>query len=308
MLGITLPTEYVTGCSGDFPHTLKTVIIREKKSIQLEPQPLFLGYKLPLLAVMLNQESPDPVTPFGIFGFELHNEKSQESFGNILGRTSRAFTAGKQQFCIFQPFFAEQFIEREIHQTNRKIISFITGKKHIDLGLYPVQYDFLKMAYSTPREIRLVTISNESTFNLFPIDLFGYVGEDHLILSLRHDRRTCRQVEECKQIATWMVDAKYAAEVYSLGKNHSTGCVGKSALSINDKLSPAFGLPGPTFATDPEEFELTERIGDFGMHRLLLFRRVGTKISPRENCLVHIHRCYAELLLKHGFQLKHITR
>jgi hypothetical protein len=307
LLGITLPTEYVTARRGDLPQALKTVITANSGSDVNDQALLFLGYKIPLVGIVTSR-SDDNIS-HRIFNFALKETVSNEVLGGFSGRTGPEIALGEKRVTIAQAFLAQQWIESEIHQSNTKFFGLFRKNREDNIHLTKQEYDFLKMQYSIPREIRIAIVTNGDQYNLFPIDLFGFAGDEYMILSLRHKMKSCAQVESTRRIAIWTADAKYAREVYALGKNHSAEYVSEDQLPFTGEKSPVFNFPAPQYGMEPEEFEFLHRIApDYAHHRLLILKRVGNKAEPNENALVHIHRAYAEWLLKQGFSLKQISR
>ncbi len=305
VLGITLPTEYVTARRADLQRALKTVRTVNDHS---EHELLFLGYKPPLLGIVANGISSNEHS-HALHSFEVIDVRSKEIAGYVDGRSRETIQLGEKNLTIVQCSSRKQYLELEVHQSNDRILSLFRKKKPGNIDLTKYEYDFLKLQYSTPREIRAAVISDGEKFNVFPIDLFGFVGEEYMILSLRHQMKSCRQLESTGKIATWTVDAKQAKEVYALGKNHGFDFRPAAELLLTEVRSPMYKFPAPNGAIAAEEFEVVRKIEpDYGHHRLFILKRVGNKAEPDENSLVHVHRAYAEWLLKQGFSLKQISR
>ena len=303
LLGITLPTEYVTARRGDLPATLKTVSTDGNPPVNV----LFLGYKNSLLGIV-NTIANGKNDAYAIRSFAMVNSRN-EAFGLFSGCSGPAIPLGENQVTLVHAGCREQLLESGIHQTNARIINAFRKRRAGNIDLTKPEYDFLKLQYSIPREIRVAVVSDGENYNLFPIDLFGFAGDEYMILSLRHAMNSCTQLESTGQLATWIMNADAAAEVYAMGSNHSAAFLSAGELPFSGQASPVFGFPRPMNALDVEEFEFVQRIQpDYHHHRLFILKRVGRKAEIHENSLVHIHRTYAESLLKQGFPLKQISR
>lgn len=304
LLGITLPSEYITARRADLPKELLCVLLLRDEARQMLFLPLhFLGYKPMLLASEFDEQTRDEIVKEG--KARILFIRHETCFAQIDVRVERSLQIGSSHFLLFVGEDGAQLLEEPFHQ---KMQGYFQSKKHQEnIDLLPHEYEQLKAAYSTPREVRLVSVGSEGQFNIFPIDLFG-VTDRHLLLSLRHAKASCGQVEQHRKIAVWKTDANAAKAIYALGKNHSRGLDDPEKLPVAAGKSPELGLPQPLHTTAVEEYELEQAIGDFGVHRLLLLRRTGEAARENGNDLVHVHRSYAEWLLKHRIAFRQINR
>lgn len=151
----------------------------------------------------------------------------------------------------------------------------------------------VQIAYSIPRTISLITVSDGQLYNLFPTDLHGQIGEELYIVSLRQRGKAAKQVETAKKIVVSEIDSSEYKTAYSLGKNHMHELKPKVAFSFSDKTTEQLHLPLPTSPTLYRELELT-RFFDHGIHRIFLFSILGKKqIQSHPSTLAHVHNVYA---------------
>jgi hypothetical protein len=151
----------------------------------------------------------------------------------------------------------------------------------------------VQIAYSIPRTISLVTVSDGQLYNLFPTDLHGQIDDKLYIVSLRQRGKAAKQVESAKTIVVSEIDSSGYKMAYDLGRNHMQELKPKVAFSFSDKMAEKLHLPLPTSVTLYRELEL-KQFFDHGLHRIFLFGILGKKrIEPQPSTLAHVHSVYA---------------
>jgi flavin reductase (DIM6/NTAB) family NADH-FMN oxidoreductase RutF len=169
-------------------------------------------------------------------------------------------------------------------------------------------YKQVQIAYAVPRNISLITVSRGGLFNLFPTDLHGPAGEDHYIISLRHEGKACKQVMETGKILLTAVDSGFYKTVYSLGKNHMQEMKKKEHFPFSDRVSTLFQLPLPAQAVSYRELELAESF-TYGIHRVFLFKTVARqRLQDFPSTLAHIHTVYATWRQNKGLTGNYLLR
>lgn len=153
-------------------------------------------------------------------------------------------------------------------------------------------YQQVQIAYAVPRNICLITVGHNNSFNLFPTDLHGSYN-DHYVISLRKEGKACAQVEMTKRIVISDMDASAFEKVYALGKNHMKDLRDETAFDLSGQHSENLGLPLPRYAIGYKELELLSSF-DCGIHRLLIFKIIHKRqLNKTGNTLAHIHNVYA---------------
>jgi hypothetical protein len=169
-------------------------------------------------------------------------------------------------------------------------------------------YEQVKIAYSVPRKISLVSLGKNNMFNLFPTDINGRIGKQNFVISLRIDGNANKQVKELKKIVLSEMVVDSYKEVYSLGVNHTKDLRDKKEFDFSEKLSQNFSLPVPKNTL--RYFEL-EFINDMqtGVHNLCFFRIANSvNIEDSKSTLAHIHRDYAEWRINNGYNSEFLLR
>lgn len=263
--------------------------------VPFENQPMFLGYKPLVMAVYGTEDTLRNLPTSKKVVFLFRNKKNDEVVASLDLRIDKVVPLENKLLIILTGISGKQNLETRFgHLAFRMRQRF--GKKHTGvISLDQQEYEQLKIAYSVPREIKILNVFKGDAGNIFPIDLFGYAGDQHFLLSLRHEKKSSQQLEIADKIIAWSVRAGSAPSTYALGKNHSA-----------DFARPI--LPVNPLGND--EFQLEQIIGNYGIHRIYLLRiteSIRGKDEEQEK-LVHVHYSYANWMKRHGFPLKETTR
>jgi len=185
-------------------------------------------------------------------------------------------------------------IHQWINQRIEKKIKAETGNADLDGNVY----DQVRIAYSIPRTISVVTVSDGSNLNLFPADLHGPAGKSFYISSLRMNGLANVQVEKYRRIVLSEVNADQFRKVYALGKNHMKGLRDKNEFELDINSSEDFGFPLPPGVKRYRELSQINSF-DHGIHRIHIYDVCNEhEISGLDSELAHIHSYYAQWRLK----------
>lgn len=297
LFGIERPQEYTCAKAGDVENVLDCFVVAGNKKIKTGNDLLFLGYS-PLVFGWVTDDAPGK-------NIEIHFQNNAQTIAKIGLELLNEFPAGEKKLFIFRGISSSQHFETAFHQLMFRWYDRFRKKHASNINLDPGLYNQLKIAYSIPREIKLITLGNENAWNVFPTDLHGPAGNDHYIISLRHDKKACRQAEETGKLALWTVNAENAKDVYALGKNHSKDLsADRTHFTLHE--SHLYHFPEPKGALSGCELELEKVIGDYGIHRLLLFKITSGQKNENPQRLVHVHRTFLQWHLKQGYSFPEI--
>ncbi len=169
-------------------------------------------------------------------------------------------------------------------------------------------YNQVRLLYSIPRKISLISIGHEELFNVCPTDLHGSFDNRHYIISLRKNGKIRNQIEKIKKILLADIDSAYYKEVYLLGKNHMQDLKPISEhLSLSLEKSEHYKLPIPKGAVEYKELEFVEHI-PLGIHDLLLFSIKNKVMMASGKKLMHIHSYYGGWRKKNHFNDEYLFR
>lgn len=298
-LGIDLPKEYICTSPAGIPGQLHCYASIGGKEEDLTEQVLFLGYQPLVMAVRAKTEQLNSIAQQETFTLSFRLPDTLHPVAKLVMRP-QGFPLKETGILLFSGISGKHQFASAFHRFFRRIHTNLKKEKKGNVHLNHDLYKEVKIAYSIPREICLITLGANERFNIFPTDLHGRGENGTYIISLRHGGKTCAQAEEFGQLALWRMHVKSAMLAYSLGKNHMHDPAAAVQLPLTTARSPLLHLPAPADALSCEELELTGTAGDFGVHRLLIFRTKGEALKPDQNKLVHLHRAYVQWHLRKG--------
>jgi hypothetical protein len=286
-------TEYVASSTEGLPCMLKCVAVAEGKRIELPQQPLFLGYKPLVMGVCELPERIQTLADAGTVVLEYLNTVSGKKVASLTLRVDKAIRIESKLLVLLVGTHGEHQLESFWDRLAFRLNVLLTKKHAGNIDLTPSEYDQLKIAYSIPRPIRMLHVYKGEKGNAFPIDLFGWIGMAHFVLSVRHEKKSAQQIMIADKIETIAVRSAHSAAAYAAGRFHSA-----------DMVSPT-PAQAPYYNVD---LYVDEIIGDYGVHRLFLFRTGPHLQIPahQRDDLVHVHRSYASWHKRQGFPLKEI--
>ncbi len=166
----------------------------------------------------------------------------------------------------------------------------------------------VRIAYSIPRIISIVTVSDGNLINMFPTDLHGPVGEKFYAGSLRLGGLANEQVEKYGKIAISEVEPSFYKQAYMFGKNHMQGLQKEKEFPLHPMKSKYFNFPLPVAVTSYRELMKIDSFDD-GIHRIHLYEVVHRQvIQDGKPSITHIHQYYAQWRLNHGLQTPMLLR
>jgi hypothetical protein len=309
--GITLNKEFICIDNEKFSLPLRVYLETNNSSHeQLNPADhLFLGYQPLVIGLVankdserfknLNQNSESAL----IFEDELSNQVAYlklQRFNSIDDKNESIF--------LFEGISGNHKFQSEFHQLMNTVKYRLTAERKSNVYLKGNLYQQLTIAYSVPRIISLISVSDGKYCNLFPTDLNGYFGAEEYIISLRIGGKASDQVESLKKIVLSRLPAGDCSFAYSLNKNHMKEMSDETNFKFRKERSEKFNLPIPENATQYRELELINSI-EIGIHRLYFFKIVSDKkINDQSGTLAHIHRNYAEWRIKNSLPVNFIDR
>ncbi len=187
---------------------------------------------------------------------------------------------------------AHRFVS-PFHQYIIGLNNRLYNKKKGNVFLEDNLYKQVQVAYALPRNISLITVGQNNSFNLFPTDLHGTADNQHYIISLRFSGKACRQVENTGKILITGLNSEFYKTVYALGKNHMQEMKPKENFPFGNQVSAHLQLPLPESALSYRELELQDSF-NHGIHKLMLFKILTTQqVQDNLSTLSHIHNAYA---------------
>jgi len=143
--------------------------------------------------------------------------------------------------------------------------------------------------YSYPRRIIIVSYKDDDYYNIFPMDIQGYIPEEELyILGLRTTNAALNKILEAKKVVVCDTDTVDIATVYNLGKHSSNAPTPLEQLPFGTGESEAFGFPVPDFTGSYKEIEII-RNRKMGYHMLMVGKVINYKKRKEDSSsLYHV--------------------
>ncbi|HEV8515100.1 MAG TPA: hypothetical protein VGQ59_17585 [Cyclobacteriaceae bacterium] len=312
LTGLTVPQEYVCLNSTDFSYPLSVIYSSEKIKLNVTSSQLFIGYKPLILAltfkvsdqtyqgvknqnqITLDFENPNTLTPTCLARLELKKISNR-----ILDDTAILFYEGIKGEHHFLSSF-HQWINHQREKLRKDIPSNVSLPGNL--------IDQVRIAYSIPREISTITVSDGNLMNMFPTDLHGPIGEKFYSGSLRLGGLANNQIEKYQKIVISEVEPSFYKQAYSLGKNHMQNLRRENEFELHKIRSKTFNFPLPTAVISYRELKRVDSI-DVGIHRIHLYETIHREIlQDRISPLTHIHQFYTQWRLDKGLQTPILLR
>ncbi len=311
--GLRYPQEYLCLAKGTFTQSLNAYLIIDGRVIEdITKTHNFVGYSPVIFALSSNLIPADKEEITLAYSSKLFypNEKFIQKDAVALLKLKRIRTQVIDELPIqyFEGTKGEHRFLSSFHQYIIQLQNRLFQKKPGNVYLPGNLYRQVQIAYSSPRNISLITVGQHENYNLFPTDLHGPVSVDHYIISLRHEGKACAQVLHTKRILLSRVPPRLYKTVYSLGKNHMQEMKTKEFFPFSNELSELLKLPVPESTHFYRELELLDSF-IHGIHRVILFKVLNRQqVQEDGSSLFHIHNVFASWLYNKGLAGNYLLR
>jgi hypothetical protein len=152
------------------------------------------------------------------------------------------------------------------------------------------ELDSFCATYTFPRKVILACFGQSNDYNLFPMDLQGYIDDAQLyVLGLRNTNVTLQKILEAKRIVVCDLRASDKEAILKLGNHHSSKPPGLEALPFDFQKTSTFQIPVPHIAQGYKEIEITV-FKNVGSHTIMIGKIINQTESHGEfPCLYHMH-------------------
>ncbi|MES2178529.1 MAG: hypothetical protein V4550_11775 [Gemmatimonadota bacterium] len=154
----------------------------------------------------------------------------------------------------------------------------------------------LNAYYIVARPVFLVGVANDTSTNLFPMDLVGSLSSGEYLLTLRATSASIAVMEDSRRIAMSGAPAALHREVYALGKQHHMRSIEFASIPVAVRPSDLFGLPVLAQPGLVRELTVTDahRIGS----HVLFVCTVASEKGQTSRQLAHVSGMYGEWLAR----------
>jgi hypothetical protein len=311
LTGLSVSQEYVCIDSLSFDQPLSVFAWgNHGNHIDVTHTHLFLGYKPLLIGLVVNVDNP--MTTWLQTNDEVTLTFQHQAHDLVLGRMTLAKKSTKlfheNVLIIFEGRSAMHRLISPIHQRLNGWRDAIRPKPAGNVGLPGNLYQQVQLAYATPRNISIISLSDGTLMNMFPTDLHGPIGDNYYTGSLRSGGKACAQVEQLKRIVVAVIDTRWYREAFLLGKNHMRSLADENEFDIHEQRSLKFGFALPHAVKLYRELTWLAS-EDHGIHRVHFYKVEHTQvIDERASVLSHIHMYYCQWRHDHGLVTHSLIR
>jgi hypothetical protein len=214
---------------------------------------------------------------------------------------------GQQRVNFYEGVHGWHRLLGPFHRTANRWWQTLKKKPAGNVTLSPNLYEQVRIAYSLPRIISLVSVGDAAGMNLFPTDLHGPVGEEHYLSSLRVGGCAREQVRQFRRIVISEVSATEFKSVYRLGKNHMLPLADRGNFELAESPSATLSLPLPRGVVRYRELEWYDTF-DAGIHSVFCYRVLNCERRAEQPRLAHVHHCYAQWRSDAGLATQYLQR
>lgn len=305
--GLSIPQEYCCLELESMASPLKVFLSTKDKNSgrDVTTSHLFLGYKPLVIGIVANGDDLLLEDNDEICLNFVHKSFNSDSKWNGFSTDSRAVARirlkksqrkdlDRQSIYLFEGWRAVHTLIGPFHQfvNNTREKFRIRAKDNVSLP--GNLYDQVRIAYSVPRKISVITVSDDTLVNMFPTDLHGTIGNSYYAGSLRIGGNANAQVESLRRVVISDVDASSFLEVYSMGRNHMTDLQNEGRFMLHRQRSRIFNFPLPEWALRYKELILLGSI-DIGIHRIHFYQTINSEgLENAGPTLAHIQQYYAQ--------------
>jgi len=146
----------------------------------------------------------------------------------------------------------------------------------------------MNVFFICPRPVVLVSVMHGDSGNIFPMNLFGGIGDGYFAFALNSRRKAAPLVERTGRVALSSIPFEHAGLARKLGKNHRLEFANWNELPFRTMPSAALGIPVPQFALRVREMEI-EAVRKLGSHTLFFARLIRDERLSNDSqfCMVH---------------------
>ena len=315
ILGYSLPQEYACVALEGITDPLRVTLTLKGGNFALDVSHshLFLGYKPLIIGIPVHYNlssgfaSAQPENICLSFHENEFTSNSRwngfpsydKSIARIILKNNQKIACGDHSLYLYEGVYARhEFINRFNQFVNRQKEKRRADRK-VNINLSENLADQVQTAYSIPRVISIITLSDHHKMNMFPTDLHGQINDGFYVGSLRLGGKANDQVEAFKNVTLSRVDLAWCKQAYTLGKNHMQDLKEFDSFLINNRRSGRFHFPLPESVLSYHELKRIDAV-DIGIHRIHSYEILNKEKFVDSNTLSHIHRFYAQWRANNG--------
>jgi hypothetical protein len=300
LTGLTIPRQYVCLPLEDLSEPLSVFLTLHHSPdlFDVTSSHVFLGYKPLIILLKANTIEISESVCLNFVNGSFESNTRWRGFPSDSKSVARLELKKipvqlAEGFQLFEGVYGEHGFLHPFHQFMNRQREYFRRQNPDNVGLLGNLYDQVRIAYSIPRTIPLITLGDLKHMNMFPTDLHGPAGENFYVSSLRAGGKANTQVEKLGNIAMSFMPTQEYRFVYSLGKNHMQDLRCGDQFITGDKASRKLGIPLPANVLRYLELKRIHSV-EVGIHRLHLYEKIHEEELSSGVTLAHIHQYYAQ--------------
>jgi hypothetical protein len=317
LTGLSVPQEYCCLELEQMAEPLKVILSTKGNAFtkDVTDSHLFLGYKPLIIGFYWSEHDGRFLMDDDVcLSFVQRNFNSNSSWNGF--QTDSAAVAkltlkkkietevNGRHVCLYEGCNGVHSFLSPLHQAANNVLEKFRNRPAGNISLNGNLFDQVRIAYSIPRKICIITVSDGSLINMFPTDLHGPIDKSFYAGSLRIGGRANEQVESLTKVVISDIDASAYKQTYTLGKNHMNDLQNKDGFTLHQKRSSTFNFPLPASALRYRELTRINSC-DHGIHRIHFYQIVNDEVlSNSSSTLAHIQQYYAQWRIDRGLETK----
>jgi flavin reductase (DIM6/NTAB) family NADH-FMN oxidoreductase RutF len=224
----------------------------------------------------------------------------KQILGELVLKQKSVMSKDNTHFVLFEPHSSSNFCLSKMRLCTHYLLHAYRQRGHDNTNgivMTFIEKRATMVMFIRPHPIVLGSYGSKDSGNIFPMNLFGNLGEGYLGFALRADRIAGELVEDAGRIAISTMPLSQGSMAYRLAKNHTTPLIDWNQLPFPIKSSPEFSIPIPDFAVRVRELKI-EAISKIGSHRFFLAKVIRDETLSEAPAFCSIHGFYQSWRLK----------
>lgn len=173
------------------------------------------------------------------------------------------------------------------------------GSRKADIQMSFLDKRAVDILFICPRSVVLVSASDASGRNMFPMNVMGDLAQGTFAFALKNSKWPAQLVERTRRVVLSSVPQAQGSYAYRIAANHNRESIDWYQLPFPTKPSTSSGIPIPEFALRAREMEI-EAVEHLGSHTFFIARIVQDKRYATDVELCVIHGFYQSWRMEHG--------
>ena len=294
--GLSVPQEYVCIDLASYEYPLSVLLggPREVAGIDVTNSHVFLGYKPVIIALPFatNHHHLDAIRRLARIQLQFMKNQFDSVASLELDKIGER-TFDDHVVLLFQAKTGQHSFLNSFQQVVNRLKLVRRQAPTSNISVPGHLNDQVRIAYSVPRVISVMTLANDYAMNMFPTDLHGPIGGKFYCSSLRIGGKASGQVEKLKNIVLSDVAASSFKKTYLLGKNHMQELKSFDKFQLSTSKSEKFKIPLPENVVKYRELRQFDSL-DRGIHRIYFYEIENESSDNANSKLAHIHQYFAQ--------------